>query len=126
MSIDRGTAENFVEDYIRVWEAWDAPGFADLFSEDAVYYEHPIDEALVSREPFERYIHKEQAEGGKVSVRMGRPMVDGNQLFAEFWTLMDAGGDRTLSGCFVAELDPGSGNRRKWGIHLTGVESADR
>lgn len=33
-----------------------------------------------------RYIRREQAEAGTVSVRMGRPMIDGNHVVAEFWT----------------------------------------
>ena len=49
MSIDREQALNFVERYRTCWEAWDLEGFLGLFTEDAVYFEHPVDETLVGR-----------------------------------------------------------------------------
>ena len=110
MALDRDTATDWIERYRLVWETWDAAGFADLFSPDAVYFEHPIDETLYGRTELERYLRKEQLEEGEASVRMGVPMVDGDQLFGEFWVAMtNAGEEATLSGCFVARLDPADG-----------------
>jgi len=43
---------------------------------------------------------------------MGRPIVEGNQVVAEFWTTMsNREGERegTLMGCFIARLDPANG-----------------
>jgi ketosteroid isomerase-like protein len=112
MTVSREMATAFVEDYGRTWESWDFEGFIDLFSEDVVYVEHPVDETVVGREAMGRYIRREQAEAGTVSVRMGRPIVEGNQVVAEFWTTMsnrDGEPEGTLMGCFIAQLDPTTG-----------------
>jgi SnoaL-like domain len=110
MDLDREMAAAWVERYRQVWEAWDAAGFADLFSEDAVYFEHPVDETVIGRSQLERYLRKERDEEGQASVRMGVPMVDGDQIVGEFWVAMtDDDREATLSGCFVARLDPSSG-----------------
>src|SRR5277367_24452 len=81
-------ATAFVEGYGRTWRSWDFDGFVDLFSDDVVYVEHPVDETVVGREAIGRYIRREQAEAGTVSVRIGRPIVEGSQVVAEFWTTM--------------------------------------
>lgn len=112
MTISRQQAAAFVERYRASWEAWDLAAFLGLFSEGAIYFEHPVDETLVGSAQLERYFLKEEAEGGEATVRMGDPMVDRDQLFAEFWVTMtrDEGGQATLSGCFVARLDPDTGS----------------
>ena len=40
-AMDREKGVAFVEGYGRTWQAWDFEGFADLFSDEAVYVEHP-------------------------------------------------------------------------------------
>ncbi|HME05098.1 MAG TPA: nuclear transport factor 2 family protein [Solirubrobacteraceae bacterium] len=112
MAVSREMATAFVEGYGRAWESWDYEGFIDLFSDDVVYVEHPVDETVVGREAIGRYIRREQGEAGTVSVRMGRPIVEGNQVVAEFWTTMsnrEGEPEGTLMGCFIAQLDPTSG-----------------
>jgi hypothetical protein len=111
MGIDRELAVAFVERYRACWEAWDLKAFLDLFTCDAVYFEHPVDETLVGSEELRRYFLKEEAEGGAATVLMGNPMVDRDQLFAEFWVTMtrDEAERATLSGCFVARLDRDTG-----------------
>jgi ketosteroid isomerase-like protein len=110
MNIGRGAGAAFVESYGRAWERWDIEGFVGLFSDDVVYVVHPTDETVVGAEALRGYLHKEEAEQGAVSVRMGKPMVDGDQVVGEFWV---TGGDRaaeeTFAGCFIARLDPADG-----------------
>jgi hypothetical protein len=112
VGIDRELAVAFVERYRTCWEVWDLEAFLALFSEDAVYFEHPVDETLVGREELSRYFLKEEREGGVATVRMGNPMVDHDQLFAEFWVTMNRAEKEkaTLFGCFVARLDPETGD----------------
>ena len=57
--------------YGRTWEAWDVPGFLDLFSDDVVYVAHPTAETVVGRAALERYVCTEAAEQGDVRVTMG-------------------------------------------------------
>ncbi len=52
------------------------------------------------------YIVREQAAEGVASVRMGKPIIDGNRVAGEFWTTMTNGEERgTLIGCFIAQLN---------------------
>jgi hypothetical protein len=71
MTVSRGMATAFVEGYGRTWGSWDFDGFVDLFKDDVVYVEHPVNETVVGREAMGRYIRREQAEAGTVRVRMG-------------------------------------------------------
>ena len=108
--VEQATA--FVEGYRRTWESWDFDGFVDLFSDDVVYVEHPVDETVVGREALGRYIRREQAEAGTVSVRIGRPVVEGHRVVAEMWTTMsnrEGELEGTLIGCFIAQLDQATG-----------------
>jgi ketosteroid isomerase-like protein len=110
MSISREAGAAFVEGYGRTWESWDVDGFAGLFSDDVVYVVHPTDETVVGGEALGRYLRKEEAEQGAVSVRMGKPMVDGDKVVGEFWvTRRDRASEETFAGCFIARLDPANG-----------------
>jgi hypothetical protein len=80
MTVRREMGTAFVEGYGRTWESWDFDGFIDLFSDDVVYVEHPVDETVVGREAMGRYIRREQAQAGTVSVCMGRPPLAGPHL----------------------------------------------
>jgi ketosteroid isomerase-like protein len=111
-NLDPETALAFVNGYGQTWEVWDLAGFVNLFSDDVVYVEHPTDETVVGREAMERYIRKEQSEQGAASVLMGKPIVQGQNVVAEFWAMMsnrDGEKEGTLTGCFIARLDPANG-----------------
>ena len=106
----REQAVAFVEGYGRTWESWDFDRFVDLFTDDVVYVEHPTDETCVGNAEMARYIRKEQRAQGVVNVRMGKPLVDGDQVVAEFWATMTTGTEEaTLTGCFIARIDPTDG-----------------
>ncbi|HEY7151787.1 MAG TPA: nuclear transport factor 2 family protein [Solirubrobacterales bacterium] len=106
-SVPREVAVAFVDAYGRTWESWDFGGFVDLFSDDVVYVAHATAERVVGRAALADYIRKEAADQGQASVRMGRPVVGGDHVAAEFWvTRTNAGDDWTTAGCFVARLGP--------------------
>ena len=128
MSLDRERATAFVDGYGQTWESWDIAGFVELFSDEVVYVDHPTEETVVGREALRRYLRKEQAEQGTVSVRMGKPIIEGNQVVAEFWA---TGTNRdtvsTLAGCFIAQLDPADGrctHFREYWFDIEGHASA--
>ena len=105
MSLDRGLAQEFVSDYGRHWQAWNIEAFAGLFTDDTLYVAHP-DEVVVGREDLRRYLEKEHAEQGEVLVQMGEPMVDADQVMAEFWvTATNEGEEASIAGCIIARLD---------------------
>ena len=115
MSLDRESATEFVASYGQTWESWDIAGFAELFSDDVVYVVHPTDETVVGREALKRYVIKEKAEQGSVSVRMGKPIVDGDHVAAEFWATTTKQDEQTT----IAELIAGCGSR--WRIRAVVV-----
>jgi hypothetical protein len=56
------------------------------------------------------YLEKEETEQGAVDLRMGKPIVDGDQVVAEFWaTVTTPAEEATLVGSFIAHLDPADG-----------------
>jgi ketosteroid isomerase-like protein len=109
MGLDRDKAAAYVESYGRTWESWDVERFVALHSEDVVYVAHP-EEAVLGREALRSCVLKEQIEQGTVSVRMGKPVIDGDRVAAEFWVTATKNDDEaSIAGCFVAQLDEANG-----------------
>ena len=109
MSLNRESAQAFVERYRQTWESWDVEGFVDLFSDDIVYVAHP-QETVEGSDALRRYLRKEEAEQGSVSVRMGRPIAEGDHVVAEFWvTATNKGEEASIAGCLIAQLDDSDG-----------------
>jgi ketosteroid isomerase-like protein len=103
----REDAVAFVEAYGRTWESWDFSGFVDLFSEDVVYVAHATEETVVGRNALAGYIRKEAEDQGRAKVRLGRPVIEGDRVAAEFWvTRSSEGQDWTTAGSFIAQLGP--------------------
>jgi ketosteroid isomerase-like protein len=110
MSLDQERAAAFVNGYGATWESWDIAGFADLFSDDVVYVDHPTQKTVVGREALASYLRGEEADQGAVSVRMGKPIVEGNHVVAEFWVTRTNGDEEaTLVGGFIAQLHRADG-----------------
>ena len=119
----RKRASAFVNGYGSTWERWDIAGFVALFSEDVVYVVHPTEETVVGREALTRYVQKEQAAQGEVSIRMGRPVIEGDRVAAEFWVTATSQGDEaTIAGCFVAQLNPTDGRCRTFREYWFDIE----
>ena len=104
---DQERAGGFVDGYGRAWESWDIPGFIDLFSDDVTYVAHATEETVTGREALREYLEKEAADQGPVKVEMGKPVIDGDRVAAEFWVAaISEDRDATIAGCFVAGLGP--------------------
>src|SRR5271170_4969089 len=110
MNLNREQATAFVHGYGQTWEGWDIEGFVDLFSDNVVYVAHPTHTTVVGRKALAPYFEQQEAEMGTVSVRMGKPIVEGNEVVAEFWvTATNQDGEETTAGCFIAQLDGADG-----------------
>jgi hypothetical protein len=96
-------AQQFVTRYGETWETWDTEGFLELFSEAVNYAAHP-DEIVEGKDALGRYFQKERDAQGEVRVQMGRPLVEGDRVMAEFW--VTAGEDASIAGCLIVNLDP--------------------
>ena len=128
MSLDRERVTAFIDSYRQAWESWDVEGFAELFSDEAVYVDHPIEKIAVGREAVADFLRNEESEQGVASVRMGRPIIDGNHVAVEYWvTKTNRDGEATLTGCLMAQLDPTDGlctHIREYWFDLEGHHSA--
>ena len=91
MSLDRERATAFVEGYGKTWDGWDIAGFVELFSDEVVYVDHPTEKTVVGRRALASYLRKEESEQGAVSVRMGKPIVEGNRSSKETTSWLSSG-----------------------------------
>jgi uncharacterized protein (TIGR02246 family) len=109
LGLDRDDATAFVERYRQAWEHWDVERFVELFTDEVRYVAHP-QEAIEGRDALRRYFRKEEAEQGSVSIRMGRTIVEGDHVVAEFWvTATNRSEKATIAGCLIAQLDESDG-----------------
>lgn len=116
--------ERFARRYGETWDAWDAEGFLSLFHDDIVYVAHP-DEVVRGIDELARYVQKEQADQGTLQVRMGRPVVQGTRVVAEFWaTSVGQDSPWTCPGCLIADIDPADGRCRRFREYLFEHEGA--
>jgi hypothetical protein len=114
--------------------ATDKPGksgkiesFIALHSKDVVYVAHP-EETVIGREALRLYVEKEKAAQGVVSVHMGKPVIDGDRVAAEFWVTTTKGAEEAaIAGCLVAQLDETDGrctHFREYWFEMEGKISA--
>ncbi len=95
----------WAEAYRKAWEERDADAAAPLFTEDAEYRDQSFSEPYTGRVGVHTYWSTVTSTQSDVSVRMGRPFVDGNRATVEFWTNMkNDGQDVTLAGALLLEF----------------------
>jgi ketosteroid isomerase-like protein len=103
----------WAEAYRKAWEERDADAAAQLFTEDAEYRDQSFTEPRQGRAGVHEYWSTVTATQSDVSVRMGRPFVDGNRAVVEFWTNMkNDGQDVTLAGALLLEFAEDGSCRR--------------
>jgi SnoaL-like domain len=97
----------WAEAYRRAWEERDAAAAAALFAESSEYRTHPFLEPHSGLDGVSSYWAEVTAAQADVTVRMGKPFVDGDRAAVEFWTTMvNAGVEVTLAGCLLLRFDP--------------------
>lgn len=107
MDMTPADVENWLERYRRAWEDADTEGVVDLFTEDATYRSNIFAEPDRGHDGVRSYWQGATGTQSEVSVRMGKPFVDGNRVAAEWWTTMrDSGEEITLPGCLLLEFAP--------------------
>lgn len=100
------TLDDWIEGYRRAWEGRDPEAAAALFSPGATYRDNIFEDPHRGREGVASYWANVTESQSDVSVRMGRPFVDGRRVAVEFWTNMKVGGDDvTLPGCLLLDFD---------------------
>lgn len=99
------TVDEWIEEYRQAWEAADADRAAALFTEDGLYRSNIYDDPHAGHEGVHAYWTGVTSTQSDVSVRMGRPFVDGDRVAVEFWTNMKVEGDPvTVSGCLLLDF----------------------
>jgi len=88
--------------YRRAWVERDAEAASRLFTEDAIYREHPFQASLVGRAAIRDYWSRVTASQNSVQLRYGKSIVDGRRLAVEWWANLDTNdGPLTLAGEFL-------------------------
>jgi hypothetical protein len=100
--MDRERVDAWLEGYRRAWEQAHTPAVLGLFTTDATYRSHPLRPAHTGHRGIADYWTRATADQQDVRVRFGDPIVDGDRVAAEWWTLMRAAGTPvTLVGCLL-------------------------
>jgi hypothetical protein len=92
----------WVAAYCSAWE--DARDPTELFTEDAVYWSHPLREPHVGHAGIRDYWRRATSTQSDVRVLAGEPIVDGRRAAVEWWATMsdtDDGGEITLPGILM-------------------------
>ena len=99
--------ESWAEAYRVAWETTDSEGAAALFAEDGTYRNDIYqDVPNLGRAGVIEYWSGVTSVQTDVTVRMGRPFVDGDRAVVEFWTTMKISGDPiTLAGALLLDFD---------------------
>jgi ketosteroid isomerase-like protein len=98
--------ETWIETYRKAWEEADDQAVVSLFTEDATYRSDIFKEAHIGRAGIGAYWREVTSTQRDVTVRMGRPIVDGPRVAIEWWTTMESDGEEiTLPGCLLLHFD---------------------
>jgi hypothetical protein len=101
------TVQQWVDAYSKAWRDRDADAAANLFTDDCVYREHPLQEAHLGAEGVRSYWAKVTTTQDRVDVRMGRPVEspDGRRAAVEFWVrMLNGDAEVTLIGILFLRL----------------------
>lgn len=97
----------WLERYRTAWEDADPEAAAVLFTEDAVYRSSPFREPHIGSEGIHEYWARATGSQREVSVRIGRPVTEGNRTAVEWWaTMHDDEAEITLPGILFLRFAP--------------------
>ena len=100
--MDGERVDAWLEGYRRAWERADTPAVLGLFTADATCRSHPLRPAHSGHQGIADHWTRATTAQRDVRVRFGDPIVDGDRVAAEWWTVMRADGvPVTLVGCLL-------------------------
>jgi uncharacterized protein (TIGR02246 family) len=104
--MDRETVDRWIEAYAEAWRHGDDEAVAALFTEDAVYREHPLRDPSIGREAIRAYWRWAVGTQSELQLRFGEPIVESYRVAVEWWaTMLDQGEERTLPGILFLAFD---------------------
>jgi hypothetical protein len=105
------TVEQWVDAYGQAWRDRDTDAAARLFTDQSVYWSHPLQEPHRGADGVRLYWANVTSTQDRVDVRMGRPVesADGRRAAVEFWVrMLNDGTEVTLIGIlFLRFADDG-------------------
>ena len=105
--MDRERVDTWVAEYRRAWEQADAHAIPGMFTQEATYRAHPLATAHTGHDAIADYWTRATAGQQDIKVRFGDPVVDGDRVAAEFWTMIRGDdGPVTVAGCLLLALAP--------------------
>ena len=102
------TVQQWIDAYAQAWRDRDAEAAARLFTEDALYRDHPLQEAHRGTDGVRSYWANVTSTQDRVDVRMGRPVesADGRRAAVEFWVrMLNSGAEVTLIGIMLLRFE---------------------
>ena len=100
------TYDEWLERYRKAWVACDADAARTLFTEDAVYREHPFQKPFVGRDAIRQYWYTVTRGQSAIELTYGAPVVAGRRVAVEWWAnLLKDGNPITLAGEFLLTFD---------------------
>ena len=101
-----GAINDWAERYRSAWEEADSEAVAELFMQEGTYRDNIYELPHRGRRGVIAYWEGVTSAQSDVSVKMGKPYVDGNRAVVEFWTKMTvAGNPVTLAGALFLEFN---------------------
>jgi len=105
------TVQQWIDAYARAWRERDTDAAAKLFTDDCLYWDHPLREPNRGAAGVRSYWANVTSTQDRVDVRMGRPIEsqDGRRAAVEFWVrMLNNGAEATLVGIlFLRFADDG-------------------
>ncbi|QIZ39094.1 nuclear transport factor 2 family protein [Saccharopolyspora sp. ASAGF58] len=107
MTVSADVVKEWLESFGRVWRERDAKGAAAIFTEDACYRNTPfLEEPFVGHEAIEGFWEVAVADVADVDFRYGVPVIEGDRVGVEWWTILQSGGEEyTLAGNFLLTFE---------------------
>lgn len=106
--MDEAGARRWAEAYRVAWETADSEAAAALFTEHGTYRNDIYQEPNRGRSGVVDYWNGVTSVQSDVTVRMGRPFVDGDRAVVEFWTTMKITDDPvTIAGALLLDFEDG-------------------
>ena len=98
--------DEWLERYRKAWIERDADLAGSLFTEDAIYREHPFQKPFVGRDAIRQYWYTVTRGQSAIELTYGAPVVAGRRVAVEWWAnLLKDGNPITLAGEFLLTFD---------------------
>ncbi len=98
--------DEWLERYRKAWIARDAEAARTLFTEDAVYREHPFEKPFLGRDAIREYWYTVTRGQSEIELTYGTPVVTGRRVAVEWWAnLLKDESPITLAGEFLLTFE---------------------